>query len=53
MENKNVTKETREDKNIIENWEKNKDKYEKNPDPLLIKGLDFSQRILKNINASE
>lgn len=35
---------------IIENWEKNKDKYEKNPDPLLIKGLDFSQRILKEIN---
>ena len=35
---------------IIENWEKNKDKYEKNPDPLLIKGLDFSQRILKKIN---
>jgi predicted nucleotidyltransferase len=38
---------------IIENWEKNKDKYEKNPDPLLIKGLDFSQRILKKINALE
>lgn len=36
---------------IIENWEKNKDKYEKNPDPLLIKGLDFSQRILKKIDA--
>jgi predicted nucleotidyltransferase len=35
---------------IVENWEKNKDKYEKNPDSLLIKGLDFSQRILKNIN---
>jgi predicted nucleotidyltransferase len=35
---------------IIENWEKNKDKYEKNPDPLLIKGLNFSQRILKKIN---
>jgi predicted nucleotidyltransferase len=35
---------------IIENWEKNKDKYEKNLDPLLIKGLDFSQRILKKIN---
>ena len=35
---------------IMENWEKNKDKYEKNPDPLLIKGLNFSQRILKKIN---
>lgn len=35
---------------MMENWEKNKDKYEKNPDPLLIKGLDFSQRILKKIN---
>jgi predicted nucleotidyltransferase len=35
---------------IIENWEKNKDEYEKNTDPLLIKGLDFSQRILKRIN---
>jgi predicted nucleotidyltransferase len=35
---------------IIENWKKNKDKYERNPDPLLIKGLDFSQRILKKIN---
>ena len=35
---------------IIENWEKNKDTYEKNPDPLLIKGLDFSQRLLKKIN---
>jgi predicted nucleotidyltransferase len=35
---------------IIEDWEKNKDKYEKNPDPLLIKGLNFSQRILKKIN---
>ena len=37
---------------IIEQWEKNKDKYEKNPDPLLIKGLDFSQRILKKIDSS-
>ena len=35
---------------IIENWEKNKGGYEKNPDPLLIKGLNFSQRILKKIN---
>jgi predicted nucleotidyltransferase len=35
---------------IIEQWEKNKDRYEKNPDPLLIKGLDFSQRILKRID---
>jgi len=35
---------------IIEQWEKNKDKYEKNPDPLLIKGLEFSQRILKKID---
>ena len=37
---------------IIEQWEKNKDRYEKNPDPLLIKGLDFSQRILKKIDSS-
>jgi len=37
---------------IIEQWEKNKDKYDKNPDPLLIKGLDFSQRILKKIDPS-
>jgi predicted nucleotidyltransferase len=37
---------------IIEKWDKNKDKYEKNPDPLLIKGLDFSQRILKRIDPS-
>jgi predicted nucleotidyltransferase len=37
---------------IIENWEKNKAKYEKNPDILLIKGLDFSQRILKKISPS-
>ncbi len=37
---------------IIEQWEKNKDKYERNPDFLLIKGLDFSQRILKKINLS-
>lgn len=35
---------------IVENWEKNKDEYEKNPDPLLIKGLNFSQRILRKIN---
>ena len=35
---------------IIENWEKNKDKYEKNPDPLLIKGLNFSQRLLQKID---
>jgi predicted nucleotidyltransferase len=35
---------------IIEGWEKNKGKYEKNPNPLLIKGLDFSQRILKRID---
>ena len=33
---------------IIENWEKNK--YEKNPDPLLVKGLDFSQRLLRKID---
>ena len=37
---------------IIERWEKNKSRYEKNPDLLLIKGLDFSQRILKNIDPS-
>ena len=37
---------------IIEQWDKNKDEYEKNPDPLLIKGLDFSQRILKKIDPS-
>jgi predicted nucleotidyltransferase len=35
---------------IIENWEKNKDRYERNPDPLLMKGLDFSQRLLRKIN---
>ena len=35
---------------IIEDWKKNKERYEKNPDPLLIKGLNFSQRILKKIN---
>lgn len=35
---------------IIEQWEKNRDEYEKNPDPLLVKGLDFSQRILKKID---
>lgn len=35
---------------IIENWEKNKDKYEKNPDPLLVKGLNFSQRLLQKID---
>jgi len=38
---------------IIENWEKNKDEYEKNPDFLLIKGLNFSQRILKKISPLE
>ncbi len=37
---------------IIEQWEKNKDKYEKKPDLFLIKGLDFSQRILKKIDSS-
>jgi len=37
---------------IIEQWEKNKKRYEKNPDSLLIKGLDFSQRILKKIDLS-
>jgi predicted nucleotidyltransferase len=35
---------------MIEEWEKNRDDYEKNPDPLLIKGLDFSQRILEKID---
>ena len=35
---------------IIENWEKDKDRYEKNPDPLLIKGLNFSQRLLRKID---
>ncbi len=35
---------------IIEDWEKNKNKYEKNPDPLLVKGLNFSQRLLRNID---
>jgi predicted nucleotidyltransferase len=35
---------------IIENWEKDKDRYEKNPDPLLIKGLNFSQRLLQKID---
>ena len=37
---------------IIEGWDKNREKYEKNPNPLLIKGLDFSQRILKRIDPS-
>jgi hypothetical protein len=37
---------------IVENWEENKDQYEKNPDPLLIKGLDFSKRILRMIENS-
>lgn|GEM_PF-1397665 len=37
---------------IIEQWEKNKKRYEKDPDPLLIKGLNFSQRILKKIDSS-
>ena len=37
---------------IIEQWERNKDRFEKNPDPLLIKGLNFSQRILKKIDTS-
>jgi predicted nucleotidyltransferase len=37
---------------IIQQWEKNKDEYEKNPDPLLVKGLDFSQRTLKRIDPS-
>jgi predicted nucleotidyltransferase len=35
---------------LIERWDKNKDRYEKNPDFLLLKGLEFSQRILRNIN---
>jgi predicted nucleotidyltransferase len=35
---------------IIEDWEKNEDKYEKNPDPLLVKGLNFSQRLLRKID---
>jgi predicted nucleotidyltransferase len=35
---------------IIENWDKNKDRYEKNPDSLLVKGLDFSQRFLRKID---
>ena len=38
---------------IIEQWDKNKDKYEKNPDPLLVKGLSFSQRIIKRIDPSQ
>ncbi|UCB51595.1 MAG: nucleotidyltransferase domain-containing protein [Candidatus Zixiibacteriota bacterium] len=37
---------------IIERWDEKKEKYEKNPSPLLIKGLDFSQRILKRIDPS-
>lgn len=35
---------------MIEQWDKNKDKYEKDPDFVLIRGLDFSQRILKKID---
>jgi predicted nucleotidyltransferase len=42
--------EDREIVEIIEQWEENKDKYEKDPDLLLVKGLDFSQRILKKID---
>lgn len=38
---------------IIEQWEKNKDRFEKKPDFLLVKGLDFSQRILKKIDSSQ
>jgi predicted nucleotidyltransferase len=37
---------------IVEGWDKNREKYEENPNPLLIKGLDFSQRILKRIDPS-
>jgi hypothetical protein len=35
---------------IIEQWEKNKNEYEATPDLLLVKGLDFSQRILDRID---
>ena len=38
---------------IIEGWDKNRQKYEKNPNPLLIKGLEFSQRILKRVDTSQ
>ena len=38
---------------IIEGWDKNRQKYEKNPNPLLIKGLGFSQRILKRVDTSQ
>jgi predicted nucleotidyltransferase len=44
--------EDREIVTIIERWDRNKEKYEENPNPILIKGLDFSQRILKRIDPS-
>jgi len=45
--------EDREIVTIIEEWDENREKYERNPDPLLIKGLDFSQRILKRIDPAQ
>lgn len=38
---------------IIEHWNENREEYENNPGPLLIKGLDFSQRILERIDGSQ
>jgi predicted nucleotidyltransferase len=35
---------------MIEQWDRNKDRYERDADLLLKKGLDFSQRILKKID---
>ncbi len=47
-----INPEDKEIVEIVEHWEENKDQYEKNPDPLLIKGLDFSRRILRMIERS-
>jgi predicted nucleotidyltransferase len=35
---------------ISENWKKHKPEFVKNPDPVLLKLADFSQRILKKLN---
>jgi predicted nucleotidyltransferase len=47
-----IDPEDREIVTIIEDWDENRQKYEKDPNLLLIKGLDFSQRILKRIDSS-
>jgi len=38
---------------IVERWKNNKKRYEKNPDILLLKGLKFSQRILKRLKSPQ